>query len=103
MIQRLFVYGTLAPAAEVVEGAVAEGAMVFKQNCSACHLTDSTATKIGPGLKGVFKGDKFPVSALPVSEDNFRRQLQKPLGKMPPFGHLPPEQVEALIAYLKTL
>jgi len=25
------------------------------------------------------------------------------LGKMPPFGHLPPEQVEALIAYLKTL
>ena len=97
------VYGTKAPAAGVAEGPVAEGAVVFKQNCSACHLTDSTATKIGPGLKGVFKGDKFPVSALPVSEDNFRRQLQKPLGKMPPFGHLPPEQVEALIAYLKTL
>ena len=97
------VYGTKAPAAGVAEGAAAEGAVVFKQNCSACHHTDSTATKIGPGLKGVFKGDKFPVSALPVSEDNFRRQLQKPLGKMPPFGHLAPEQVEALIAYLKTL
>ena len=97
------VYGTKAPAAEVAEGLAAEGAMVFQQNCSACHLTDSTATKIGPGLKGVFKGDKFPVSGLAVSEDNFRRQLQKPLGKMPPFGHLPPEQVETLIAYLKTL
>jgi cytochrome c2 len=97
------VYGTKAPAAEVVEGPAAEGAMVFQQNCSACHLTDSTATKIGPGLKGVFKGDKFPVSGLAVSEDNFRKQLQKPLGKMPPFGHLSPEQVEALIAYLKTL
>ena len=97
------VYGTKAPAAEVAEGPVAEGAMVFQQNCSACHLTDSTATKIGPGLKGIFKGDKFPVSGLAVSEDNFRKQLQKPLGKMPPFGHLPPEQVEALIAYLKTL
>jgi uncharacterized membrane protein len=97
------VYGTKAPAAGVAEGAAAEGAVVFKQNCSACHLTDSTATKIGPGLKGVFKGDKFPVSGLPVSEDNFRRQLQKPLGKMPPFGHLAPEQVEALIVYLKTL
>jgi cytochrome c5 len=97
------VYGTKSPAVGVAEGPVAEGAMVFKQNCSACHLTDSTVTKIGPGLKDVFKGDKFPVSGLPVSEDNFRKQLQKPLGKMPPFGHLPPEQVEALIVYLKTL
>ncbi len=97
------VYGTKTPAAEVAEGPAAEGAMVFQQNCSACHLTDSTATKIGPGLKGIFKGDKFPISGLAVSEDNFRKQLQKPLGKMPPFGHLPPEQVEALIAYLKTL
>ena len=97
------VYGTKPPAAEVAEGPAAEGAMVFQQNCSACHLTDSTATKIGPGLKGVFKADKFPVSGLAVSDDNFRNQLQKPLGKMPPFGHLPPEQVEALIAYLKTL
>jgi len=50
----------------------------------------------------VFKGDKFLVSGLPVSEDNFRKQLQKPFDKMPPFGHLSPEQVETLIAYLKT-
>jgi len=97
------VYGTKAPAAEVAEGPAAEGGIVFKQNCSACHFTDSTATKIGPGLKGVFKGDKFLVSGWPVSEDNFRKQLQKPFDKMPPFGHLPPEQVEALLAYLKTL
>ena len=97
------VYGTKQPAAEVSEGPAAERVMVFKQNCSACHLTDSTATKIGPGLRGVFKGDKFPVSGLPVSEENFRKQLQEPFDKMPPFGHLPPEQVEALIAYLQTL
>ena len=97
------VYGTKVPAAGVAEGPAAEGAIVFKQNCSACHLTDSTATKIGPGLKGVFKGDKFRVSGWPVSEDNFRKQLQAPFDKMPPFGHLSPEQVEALIAYLKTL
>jgi cytochrome c2 len=96
------VYGTKGPAAGVSDGPVAEGALVFKQNCSACHLTDSTATKIGPGLKDVFKGDKFPVSGLPVSEDNFRKQLREPFGKMPPFGHLSPEQVETLIAYLKT-
>ena len=97
------VYGTKKTAAEVAEGPAAEGAMVFQQNCAACHLTDSMATKIGPGLKDIFKADKFPVSGLAVSEDNFRKQLQKPLGKMPPFGHLPPAQVESLIAYLKTL
>lgn len=97
------VYGNKLPAVGVAEGPAAEGAMVFKQNCAACHLTDSKATKIGPGLKGLFKSDKFPASGRPVSEENFRKQLQKPFDKMPPFGHLPPTQVEALIAYLKTL
>jgi len=97
------VYGTKSPAAEVSDGPATEGAMVYKQNCAVCHLTESTTTKIGPGLKDVFKGDTFPVSGWPVSEENFRKQLQEPIDKMPPFGHLPPEQVEALIAYLKTL
>jgi hypothetical protein len=97
------VYGTKAPATGISEGPAADGAMVFSQNCSACHLTDSTVVKIGPGLKGVFKGDTFPGSGLPVSEENFRKQLQEPFDKMPPFGHLTPEQVDSLIAYLKTL
>lgn len=97
------VYGTKVSADTVVEGPAADGAMVFKNNCSACHLTDSTAQKIGPGLQGIFKQDKFPVSGKPVSEENFKNILQKPFDKMPPFGHLSPEQVEALTAYLKTL
>jgi uncharacterized membrane protein len=97
------VYGTKAPAEASTEGPAAEGAIVFQQNCSACHLPDSTATKIGPGLKGLFKRDKFSVSGQPVSEENLKKILQKPFDKMPPFGHLPPEQVDALTAYLKTL
>jgi cytochrome c2 len=97
------VYGTKAPEASVTEGPAAEGALVFKQNCSACHLTDSTANKIGPGLKGIFNLGKFPVSGQPVSEENFKKQLAKPFDKMPPFGHMSPEQVDALVAYLKTL
>jgi cytochrome c2 len=97
------VYGTKAPAGEKPEGLAAEGAAIFKQNCSACHHTDSTATKIGPGLKGIFKQDKLPVSGQPLSEDTIRNQLNTPFAKMPPFGHLPEDQVNALIAYLKTL
>jgi uncharacterized membrane protein len=83
------VYGTRAPAGEEVKGLAAEGALVFSQNCSACHHTDSTATKVGPGLKGI--------------DDNFRQILKTPFSKMPPFGHLADEKVEALLDYLKTL
>ena len=96
------VYGTKTFAVAETTGLVAEGAQVFKQNCSACHHTDSTATKAGPGLMGIFKQTKFPISGQPVSDDNFRRILKTPYGKMPPFGHLSDEKVEALIAYLKT-
>lgn len=97
------VYGTRAPEGVKLGDQAAKGVAVFEQNCSACHLTDSTAAKIGPGLKGLFKRDKFPVSGKPASEENFRNQLMKPLGKMPPFAHLPDEDVDALIEYLKTL
>jgi len=97
------VYGTKAPAGEEIKGPAAEGAMVFEQNCSACHHTDSTTKKVGPGLKGIFKQDKFPMSGLSVSDENFRKQLKTPFSKMPPFGHLSDEQVDALLDYLKTL
>ena len=97
------VYGTKTITAKETTGLVAEGAQVFSQNCSACHHTDSTAIKIGPGLKGVFAQDKFPISGQPVSDDNFRQILKTPFSKMPPFGHLSDEQVNALLYYLKTL
>lgn len=97
------VYGKKPPISEMSAGLAAEGAAVFAQNCSVCHFTDSTKTKIGPGLKGVFQQDKFPVSALQVSEDNFRKQLNTPFKLMPPFGHLSEQQVKELVAYLKTL
>ena len=99
----VLVYGTKAAEKGIAEGSAAEGAAIFQQNCSACHRVDSTATKIGPGLKGLFKQNKFPVSGTSMSEENFRKLLQKPFAKMPSFGHLPPEQVDALITYLKTL
>ena len=97
------VYGTKAPEGVELGDLAAKGALIFQTNCSACHLTDSTGKKIGPGLKGLFKGDKFPISGRPITEENFRSLLKKPIAKMPPFGHLPNEEVEALVEYLKTL
>lgn len=92
------VYGT-----KTSTGAETKGAVLFKQNCSVCHFTDSSATKVGPGLKGLFAQDKFPISGRPVSDDSFRQTLKTPYSKMPPFGHLADEQVDALLDYLKTL
>lgn len=97
------VYGTRTAEKEKPEGLAAEGAGIFQQNCSACHFTDKTANKVGPGLKGVFKRDKFSATGQPVSEENFRKQLLTPFDKMPPFGYLTEEQMAALVAYVKTL
>ena len=97
------VYGTREPAAAKASGLAVTGEQLFKQNCSACHFTDNTATKVGPGLKGVFKQDEFPVSKRSVSDEHFRLLLKTPFNKMPPFGHLSEEQVDALLDYVKTL
>ena len=97
------VYGTRETAGTQPAGPAAEGEQLFKQNCSACHFTDSTNKKVGPGLKGVFKQAKFPVSGRPVSDDTFRQILKTPVRQMPPFGHLSDEQADALLDYLKTL
>ena len=97
------VYGTQTLDVEKVAGPTSEGALLFNQNCSGCHYADSTATKVGPGLKGIFKQKKFPVSGSTVSDENFRKQLKTPYNKMPSFGHLSDDQVNALLAYVKTL
>ena len=82
--------------------AAGEGSLVFNQNCSACHLSDSTATRVGPGLKGLFKNDKFQVSGWTVSEENMRKRLNEPIDKMPPFKHLKEEELRAIVDFLKT-
>ena len=56
-----------------------------------------------PGFYEIVGADKFLISDWPVSEENLRRQLQRPFDKMLLCGHPPRQQVEALIGYLKTL
>lgn len=82
---------------------VVAGAKLFEKNCSFCHLTDSTDTKVGPGLKGLFKREKMSVSGWSVSADNLRRQLQTPFNEMPSFDSLTDEEIKYLTDYLKSL
>jgi len=87
------------------ETAQSKGEALFHQmGCGGCHYTDSTETKVGPGLKGLFKRKTLPVSGRPVTEANVRRQLTTPFKHMPVFANiLTDEQRTELIAYLKTL
>ncbi len=97
------VYGKRAPTAAADKDLVSEGALVFNQSCSACHHSDKTDYKIGPGMQGLFQLEKLPVSGRPVTEANIRVQLKTPFKNMPPFPELPEKKVDALIAFLKTL
>ncbi len=93
----------LSEKTDVAPELASEGAAIFSSNCAMCHSADTTEEGIGPGLKGLFKRAAMPVSGRPASEETFRQQLRNPFQNMPPFPNLTEAQVDALIAYLKTV
>ena len=83
-------------------GDAAKGKEVFDQ-CSVCHNSDSTETKVGPGLKGLFKMDKL-VNGKPVTEANVRELINAGGNGMPAYSdQLSEQDKNDVIAYLKTL
>jgi cytochrome c len=83
-------------------GDAVKGKEVFDQ-CTVCHNADSTDTKIGPGLKGLFKKDKL-ANGKPVTEANVRTQIDEGGNGMPAYKDILSDQEKNdLIAYLKTL
>ncbi len=82
---------------------IERGRTLFISKCSLCHDPNSTRTIVGPGLKGILKRPKLPVSGRPATAESIRFQLKQPMGRMPSFAYLTDEQLEDLIAYLNTL
>ncbi len=82
-----------------------QGAKLFQsKGCVGCHFTDSQEAKFGPGLKGLFERENLPESGRPATAENVRSQFIDPYQEMPSFEEkLTEEQIDALIAYLKTL
>jgi mono/diheme cytochrome c family protein len=80
------------------------GQRLFAGACGVCHRPDSTEPLNGPGLKGLFKKQFMPSSGLKVSEQQVRETIEHGRKNMPPMGGLMDEQqLNDLIAYLKTL
>jgi len=85
-------------------GSVTKGKDVFEQKCAMCHNADSDQTKIGPGLKGLFKRGTFSVNNHKVTEDNLKTWIENGDTLMPPFKDaLDEQQIRDVIAYVKTL
>lgn len=80
---------------------VARGEEIYEKNCAICHFATSPEKKIGPGLKGIMKKDRFS-NGQKVNDENMRRWIENGGKDMPP-SHLNAEQIRELIAYVKTL
>jgi mono/diheme cytochrome c family protein len=84
--------------------AVAAGKAIFEQRCAICHYSESTAKKIGAGLKGLYPRGKFATGGKVVDDVSVASWIEKGGADMPGFrGALKPEQIRALVGYLKTL
>src|SRR5580704_8353312 len=92
-----------APVYGQKKGDAAKGKEVFVQ-CEVCHNADSTETKMGPGLKGLFKKAKLSTNGKPVTDANVIEKINEGGNGMPPYKDtLSDDERTNLVAYLKTL
>ena len=87
----------------VISPTVQAGRALFDGKCGFCHHADRSESKLGPGLKGILKGETLPASGRPATEENVRQQLVEPYRSMPSFESLSEQEIEDLVAYLLTL
>ena len=101
-----------AKAGVEVDPRVAAGAKLFvSQGCAACH--QEGAAQLGPSLVGVFGRKEVLADGSTVLADDayLHESIRQPQAKvvkgfaaaMPSYAHLPEADVDALVAYLKSL
>jgi mono/diheme cytochrome c family protein len=79
------------------------GRNVFDANCARCHEPYSSRGLHGPSLHNVYKKEYLP-SGTPANDDRITEVIVRGRAKMPAFGNsLSDSQLDALLAYLKTL
>jgi mono/diheme cytochrome c family protein len=79
------------------------GRHVFDANCARCHEPYSSHGLHGPSLHNLYKKPYMP-SGMPANDDRISEVIVRGRSKMPAFGNtLSDSQIDALLAYLKTL
>jgi mono/diheme cytochrome c family protein len=81
----------------------AMGRHVFDADCARCHEPYSSRGLHGPSLHNVYKKEYLP-SGMPANDERITAVIVRGRAKMPAFGNtLADSQIDALLAYLKTL
>jgi mono/diheme cytochrome c family protein len=81
----------------------ASGRRVFNIHCLACHPAYSSHGDKGPGLKDLYKKQYLP-SGLTPTDEHVEQSIVRGRNMMPRFGdQLSREEIEELMAYLRTL
>jgi mono/diheme cytochrome c family protein len=80
----------------------ADGLRVF-QHCSGCHSAETSETKVGPSLKGLFR-KRALLNGMPANERTIRLKIKDGGGGMPSYGQaLSAKELQQLIEYLRSL
>jgi mono/diheme cytochrome c family protein len=81
----------------------AMGRNVFDANCARCHEPYSSRGLHGPSLHDIYKKEYLP-SGMPANDERITEVIVRGRAKMPALGgSLSESQLDALLAYLKTL
>jgi mono/diheme cytochrome c family protein len=79
------------------------GRHVFDAQCARCHEPYSSHGLHGPSLRNLYKKQYLP-SGQPANDDRISEVIMRGRAKMPAFGGtITDPQLDALLAYLKTL
>lgn len=90
-------WGTVGPACAQTQGPVAEGAVIYRQICQACHMKGGTGA-IGAGkVPALAHNARLAVAAYPATI------VAQGRGGMPWFSDiLAPAQIAAVVNYVRT-
>jgi cytochrome c2 len=92
-----------APSSEERATQTERGRTVYHDRCEICHFSDSTAQKIGPGLKDIYKRKKFS-GGTKVDDASMEKWILNGSNNMPPFRDvLSVAEIHDVIAYLKSI
>ena len=79
----------------------ARGATVYQAHCARCHRPNDTHPLNGPGLQAITKVNAMP-SGAPPTDERLTAVIDRGRGMMPG-TRLTDDQMQDLLAYLKTL
>ena len=101
------------PAESPEEGAAAAGEEIVGANCMICHAIeghpDDQGQRIGPDLTHLMSREEYAGAIFDLDDDEQLRRwirnapAEKPGAQMNPFEELTDDELDAIIAYLRTL